>query len=290
MISECQSDLLPDAYCASDVSRLLAATAEMTAGAAAVSVQCTYIQDTIQADQDELERRRLQESSDTDSSKTFGREMGLVVPSKAQHPHLPTIASSANRKGQKQHHAQQPKQPHHPHHHKHDGGEDGEEEESDTISVKEMFEKVTGKYKKRQHESKARQEEQAACAVDVLQAAGLMMRLGAEITGAHHHCTAAKELGLARQEVCMGSIAAIFASLCLVTMMVSNSVDECPEESHAQAICSSAIAQLVGSIGEIASAGFLIADSCVNYMGQLPTSEIAEVRASGPVSTQAQPS
>mmetsp|Transcript_37656 Transcript_37656/g.120042 ORF Transcript_37656/g.120042 Transcript_37656/m.120042 type:complete len:215 (+) Transcript_37656:212-856(+) len=196
MVSECQQDVLQPAYCSSDISRLLGAIGEMTAGATAISVQCT--EDGVAG---------LQDGAD---------DAGAIER---------RLASS---------------------------GGDGK------VTLKAMFDKLRSDQDSKKQAEKELELQHASCGVDISQAVLFVARVGAEIQGAHHHCT----LGGKQDVICWGDIGGMLAALGLVSMMVSNAVGECPAIFDVRAVCASAISQLASGIFELTSSGLLMTESC----------------------------
>mmetsp|Transcript_91555 Transcript_91555/g.262223 ORF Transcript_91555/g.262223 Transcript_91555/m.262223 type:complete len:488 (-) Transcript_91555:399-1862(-) len=171
-------------YCAADITRMLGSLAEMAAGAAAISAQCTadakYIDDDAA-----VEDRRLTASGD-------------------------------------------------------------------------MF---AGLFKRRSEfrtQKEERESLQAACSIDVVQAAAFLSRSGTELVAIVEHCSTNRH-----DNYCGATISGLFAAFSMTSMLLSDIVVECPGRLDLGAICTSSISQLVGGIAELSGAAWALAETCV---------------------------
>mmetsp|Transcript_130875 Transcript_130875/g.419711 ORF Transcript_130875/g.419711 Transcript_130875/m.419711 type:complete len:441 (+) Transcript_130875:48-1370(+) len=115
---------------------------------------------------------------------------------------------------------------------------------------------------KRRSEFRTQKEEreslQAACSIDVVQAAAFLSRSGTELVAIVEHCSTNRH-----DNYCGATISGLFAAFSMTSMLLSDIVVECPGRMDLGAICTSSISQLVGGIAELSGAAWALAETCV---------------------------
>lgn len=230
--SECALMYEQTAYCVSDITRLIASLAEMSAGSSAVAAVCTKLGRSVHTSAPGNFERRLREDG------------------------APSLLDLLPRAPGERPHGGHPKE----------SGKEHEKFEELKESLKEAKEKVK-KVKEKHEEAIGVKVEHAECAVDTSQAVMFLGRAGMEINGglvkgAYGPVSLAQDgtiEGFA--EVATASLGSL-AAFSLVSFMVSNAVDECSEHgSHLDALCAGAVSQLVAGTAELGAAIGLL-DTC----------------------------